>query len=102
EWGAFADRVELAVLPKAGHYFLRHQAAEVADVLRTRLTRWAAGDLPARVEDVPVAAKRGLRAFYTVAGGQAVSMIGNELSSFALGVWAYQRSGRVIDLALVV
>jgi MFS family permease len=49
-----------------------------------------------------VAAKRGLRAFYTVAGGQAVSMIGNELSSFALGVWAYQRSGRVIDLALVV
>jgi amino acid adenylation domain-containing protein len=102
EWGAFADRVELAVLPNTGHYFLRHQAAEVADVLRTRLARWAAGDLPARVADVPVAAKRGLRAFYTVAGGQAVSMIGNELSSFALGVWAYQRSGRVIDLALVV
>jgi amino acid adenylation domain-containing protein len=105
EWGAFADRVELAVLPKAGHYFLRHQAAEVADLVRARLTRWAAGDLPPRVDDVPVAtgqARRGLRAFYTVAGGQAISMIGNELSSFALGIWAYQRSGRVIDLALVV
>ncbi|MEQ0559938.1 amino acid adenylation domain-containing protein [Amycolatopsis sp. NEAU-NG30] len=102
EWGAFAERVELAVIPQAGHYFLRHQAAEVAAVLRTRLARWAAGDLPPRVADVPVAAKRGLRAFYTVAGGQAVSMIGNELSSFALGVWAYQRSGRIIDLALVV
>ncbi|MEV0425772.1 amino acid adenylation domain-containing protein [Micromonospora sp. NPDC050495] len=105
EWGAFADRVELAVLPKAGHYFLRHQAAEVADLLTDRLARWAAGDLPAPVEDVPVAgesARRGLRAFYTVAGGQAISMIGNELSAFALGVWAYQRSGRVVDLALVV
>ncbi|MFJ8912673.1 amino acid adenylation domain-containing protein [Amycolatopsis sp. NPDC102389] len=103
EWGAFADRVDLAVLPKAGHYFLRHQAAEVADILRTRLSQWAAGQLPPRVDDVPVAAgRRGLRAFYTVAGGQAMSMIGNELSSFALGVWAYQRSGRVFDLALVV
>jgi surfactin synthase thioesterase subunit/MFS family permease len=102
EWGAFADRVELAVIPKAGHYFLRHQAAEVAEVLRTRLARWADGNFPPRVEDVPVAAKRGLRAFYTVAGGQAISMIGNELSSFALGIWAYQRSGRVLDLALVV
>ncbi|MFI7673440.1 amino acid adenylation domain-containing protein [Actinophytocola sp. NPDC049390] len=105
EWGAFADRVEPAVLPRAGHYFLRHQAAEVAALLRDRLSRWAAGDLPPRVDDVPVAApeaRRGLRAFYTVAGGQAVSMIGNELSAFALGVWAYQRSGRVIDLALVV
>ncbi|MFB9687436.1 amino acid adenylation domain-containing protein [Amycolatopsis plumensis] len=102
EWGAFADRVELAVIPKAGHYFLRHQAAEVAEVLKTRLAGWAAGHLPPRVDNVPVAAKRGLRAFYTVAGGQAVSMIGNELSSFALGVWAYQRSGRVLDLALVV
>ncbi|MFE6615870.1 amino acid adenylation domain-containing protein [Amycolatopsis sp. NPDC057786] len=105
EWGVFADRVELAVLPKAGHYFLRHQAAEVAALLRDRLPRWAAGDLPPEVVDVPVAAtetRRGLRAFYTVAGGQAVSMIGNELSAFALGVWAYQLSGRVIDLALVV
>ncbi|WNM39241.1 amino acid adenylation domain-containing protein [Micromonospora halotolerans] len=105
EWGAFGDRVELAVLPKAGHYFLRHQAAEAAELLRTRLARWAAGDLPARVDDVPVGgeqARRGLRAFYTVAGGQAVSQIGNELSAFALGVWAYQRSGRVVDLALVV
>ncbi|MFE5571372.1 amino acid adenylation domain-containing protein [Amycolatopsis japonica] len=103
EWGAFADRVDLAVLPKAGHYFLRHQAAEVAGILRTRLTQWAAGELPPRVDDVPVAdGRRGLRAFYTVAGGQAMSMIGNELSSFALGVWAYQRSGRVFDLALVV
>ncbi|QXV55798.1 non-ribosomal peptide synthetase/MFS transporter [Amycolatopsis sp. TNS106] len=105
EWGVFADRVELAVLPKAGHYFLRHQAAGVAALLRDRLPRWAAGDLPPEVGEVPVAAaatRRGLRAFYTVAGGQAVSMIGNELSAFALGVWAYQLSGRVIDLALVV
>jgi MFS family permease len=101
EWGAFAERVELATVPQAGHYFLRHQAAAVAETLAGRLSDWAAGRLPAIVRDVPVDS-RGLRAFYTVAGGQLVSNIGSALTAFALGVWAYQRSGRIIDLALVI
>ncbi|MFB7383838.1 MFS transporter, partial [Kitasatospora purpeofusca] len=39
--------------------------------------------------------------FYLVAAGQTVSLIGSALTSFALGVWAYQRSGRVLDYALI-
>ena len=31
-----------------------------------------------------------------------MSNIGSALTAFALGVWAYQRSGRIIDLALVI
>jgi surfactin synthase thioesterase subunit/MFS family permease len=101
EWGAFAERVELATIPRAGHYFLRHQAREVVEVLAGRLADWAAGRLPEPVRDVPVE-RGGLRRFYAVAAGQLVSNVGTALTAFALGVWAYQRSGRIIDLALIV
>ncbi|MEU1723314.1 amino acid adenylation domain-containing protein [Nonomuraea sp. NPDC005692] len=98
EWAAFAPWVERAVLPRAGHYFLRHQAEPLAAVVLAHLTRWAAGTLPDPVRP-PERTKLG--SFYTVAGGQIVSALGTALSSFALGVWAYQRSGEILDLALV-
>ncbi|GAA3131635.1 hypothetical protein GCM10010466_22800 [Planomonospora alba] len=98
EWAAFAPRVERAVLPRAGHYFLRHQAEPLAALVMEHLRRWAAGRLP---DPVRPPERRNLRPFYTVAGGQLVSAVGTALSSFALGVWAYQRSGEILDLALV-
>ncbi|MGW3349823.1 amino acid adenylation domain-containing protein [Nonomuraea rubra] len=98
EWAAFGPRVERAVLPRAGHYFLRHQAEPLAALLLEHLTRWSAGRLPGPVGPPE---RTGLRPFYTVAGGQIVSALGTALSSFALGVWAYQRSGEILDLALV-
>ncbi|MEV4114454.1 amino acid adenylation domain-containing protein [Nonomuraea sp. NPDC049695] len=99
EWGVFAPRAEVAVLPRAGHYFLRHQAEPLAALVTEHLRRWASGRLP---EPVRPAERTGLRPFYTVAGGQFVSAVGTALSSFALGVWAYQSSGRIMDLALIV
>ncbi|WP_328952934.1 non-ribosomal peptide synthetase [Kitasatospora purpeofusca] len=104
EWGAFADRVELATLPRAGHYFLKHQAAQLAALVGERLGAWSGGLLPEPIADVTVVggrARRDLRDFYLVAAGQTVSLIGSALTSFALGVWAYQRSGRVLDYALI-
>ncbi|MFI8007915.1 amino acid adenylation domain-containing protein [Streptomyces sp. NPDC086010] len=101
EWGAFADRVELATIPEAGHYFLRHQATALAGLLERRITDWAEGRLPEPLTGTTAARPAGLRAFYTVAAGQFMSMLGSSLSMFALGVWAYQRTGRVLDLALV-
>ncbi|MFI6757530.1 amino acid adenylation domain-containing protein [Micromonospora sp. NPDC050417] len=100
EWGAFADQVGLATIPRAGHYFVRHQAVALASILKEQVTEWAAGRMPGPVERVAVR-PAGLRAFYTVAGGQFMSMLGYTLGMFALGVWAYQRSGRVFDLGLV-
>ncbi|MET7835496.1 amino acid adenylation domain-containing protein [Micromonospora sediminicola] len=35
EWEFFADRVSLAVIEGAGHYFAKHQPAELADVILT-------------------------------------------------------------------
>ena len=45
EWGAFADQVELATIPRAGHYFLKHQAETLARLIEEHLDRWAGGDL---------------------------------------------------------
>ncbi|MFC4117735.1 non-ribosomal peptide synthetase/MFS transporter [Nonomuraea zeae] len=104
EWGAFAERVALATIPRAGHYFIKHQAALLAELIDAHLGDWAAGRVPEPVADVEVVgerARRDLRRFYTVAAGQTASLLGSALTSFALGVWAYQESGRVSDYALV-
>ncbi|MER6583389.1 amino acid adenylation domain-containing protein, partial [Nonomuraea sp. NPDC001023] len=98
EWAAFAPRVAHVVLPRAGHYFLRHQAEPLAALLFDQLRRWSGGELP---DPVRAPDRTGLRSFYTVAGGQFASAVGNALSAFALGIWAYQRSGEILDLALV-
>ena len=101
EWGALAERVDVATVPRAGHYFLRHQPEDVASLIHRHVAAWSAGTLPAPV-DVAMPAASSLRPFYTVAVGQLVSLVGSALSAFALAVWAYQRSGRIFDLALVV
>lgn len=44
---------------------------------------------------------RGMRTFVIIWIGQLVSILGSSLSSFALGVWVYQRSGSVTQFALV-
>ncbi|WP_327010425.1 MFS transporter [Dactylosporangium sp. NBC_01737] len=103
EWGAFADRVALAVLPRAGHYFIKHQAAAAADSIAGAVRDWRGGRPPAPVSTAVTGgrARRDLREFYLMAAGQTASLIGAALSSFALGVWAYQQHGRVADYALV-
>ena len=43
---------------------------------------------------------RGIRAFLAVWLGQAVSIVGSGLTSFALGLWVYERTGSVTPYAL--
>lgn len=44
----------------------------------------------------------GMKLWSIIWGGQLVSLVGSGLTSFALGVWAYQRSGSVTQFALIV
>jgi MFS family permease len=44
---------------------------------------------------------RGMRAFFTIWFGQLVSLIGSQLTGFALGVWVYDQTKSVLLLALV-
>lgn len=44
---------------------------------------------------------QGMRVFLTIWFGQSVSLLGSGLTSFALGVWVYQRTGSVTKFALI-
>ena len=43
----------------------------------------------------------GMRAFFTIWSGQLVSLLGSQLTGFALGVWVYDQTKSVLLLALV-
>jgi DHA3 family macrolide efflux protein-like MFS transporter len=44
----------------------------------------------------------GMRAFLILWFGQVISLLGSGLTSFALGVWVYQRTGSVTQFALIL
>jgi DHA3 family macrolide efflux protein-like MFS transporter len=44
---------------------------------------------------------KGMRTFFTIWTGQLVSLIGSQLTGFALGVWVYDQTRSVLLLALV-
>ena len=43
----------------------------------------------------------GMRTFFTIWSGQLVSLIGSQLTGFAMGVWVYEQTRSVLLLALV-
>lgn len=47
------------------------------------------------------ATRQGMKAFYTIWGGELVSMVGSAISDFALGIWVYQTTGSVLQFALI-
>ena len=49
----------------------------------------------------PPQTAHGMRTFFTIWFGQLVSLIGSQLTGFALGVWVYQQTKSVLLLALV-
>lgn len=117
EWEFFSDSVNLATIPKAGHYFPKYQASEVAALVTEQVAQWQ--QVPetsgvAQTSEVPErsqlttrfserqAATPSLAAFFTVAIGQLISLIGTGLTTFALGVWVYQETGSLTAYALVM
>jgi MFS transporter, DHA3 family, macrolide efflux protein len=49
----------------------------------------------------PLQPAHGTRTFFTIWFGQLVSLIGSQLTGFALGVWVYEQTRSVLLLALV-
>jgi MFS family permease len=90
EWTHFSDAVSLHVIGQAGHYFHKHQADQLASII---ITGEGAPVTPAPPAD--------LWAFLLVAFGQLVSLIGSGLTTFALGVWVYRRTGSVSLFGLI-
>ncbi|WP_327091024.1 amino acid adenylation domain-containing protein [Nonomuraea sp. NBC_01738] len=92
EWEAFSDSVSLHVIPKAGHYFQKHQAPELGEIL---------GDGRPPVPPPPRFQQASLKRFFLVAFGQLVSLIGTGLTTFGLGLWVYRQTGSIAMFALM-
>ncbi|NUP67409.1 MAG: amino acid adenylation domain-containing protein, partial [Nonomuraea sp.] len=93
EWETFSDSVSLEVIPKAGHYFQKHQAPELAGILGGGEREPA--PLPPRFQ------QSSLKTFFLVALGQLVSLIGTGLTTFGLGLWVYQQTRSISMFAIV-
>ncbi|MEU6205427.1 amino acid adenylation domain-containing protein [Micromonospora musae] len=116
EWQHFAEDVQLAVLPKAGHFFVKSHAEPLAETLVSFAARAAtdpaaaappAEQVPA-VDPAPPAAptrdrapRPSLARFALVAIGQFVSMVGSGLSALVLSIWVFQQTGSITDFAMV-
>lgn len=113
EWQHFtAGPVGLAVLPKAGHFFVKSHAEPLRDVITDVIDNMTT-DLPTGVADgapgvqtasdvIEAAGPRPtLGRFATVATGQFLSMLGSGLSTLVLSIWIFQRTGSLTEFAVV-
>ncbi|MFJ1759828.1 amino acid adenylation domain-containing protein [Amycolatopsis sp. NPDC088138] len=118
EWEFLTDRTALVVLDQAGHFFLRYRADELAEIItrvhpalddpgdlqvskRGEDAGWAVHDTHTSTVDEKPAVPPSMARFVTVTVGQLVSSTGSALTSFAVPIWLYTRTGSVTDLGLL-
>lgn len=106
EWEFYSETVDCHVIPGAGHYFQKNQAADLAKMIDGKINEWTnAVPISKPMVDKadgnysPVAPS--LRVFFLVALGQLISMLGMNITNFALGVWTYQKTGVVTDFVFI-
>jgi DHA3 family macrolide efflux protein-like MFS transporter len=58
-------------------------------------------DLQMKIAIEPAKPVRGMRTFFTIWFGQLISLLGSQLTGFAMGVWVYEQTHSVSLLALV-
>ena len=112
EWHFLTDTATLVVLDEAGHYYLKHRAAELATIIAGTAHGGTEG-LPGRddggtwwLEGVsrggarPGGIQPSMRRFLTVAGAQLVSMTGTAMTEFAIPIWIYLQTHSLVRMAL--
>lgn len=106
EWDLLCAETELAVIPDAGHFFLKHQAAELASIVtgwigrRRGAVATASPERPAAVASGPGSATMWGFALVTI--GQLLSTIGTRALIFALGIWVYLETGSATQFSVIL
>ncbi|MWC29594.1 non-ribosomal peptide synthetase/MFS transporter [Paenibacillus sp. MMS18-CY102] len=130
EWEYFSERVDLAIVPQAGHYFLKHQAKLLSEMMgvaiqassptREANAEWMLAEQAIASGAEQAAAARhadsaalssnrkqkksavpNLRMFMIVVIGQLLSVFGSGLTGIAVGVWIFSQTGAVSDFAAI-
>ena len=117
DWEYFSDRVDVRVIPNAGHYFFKHQANSVAEIIQDQLETWRSlkeeenktkalvgvdgknEPVMGKPDIVKKPATPNLKSFFILVFGQFVSMMGSNLTNFAMGIWVYKQTGAILDFA---
>jgi amino acid adenylation domain-containing protein len=117
DWEYFCEEVDYKLIANAGHYFFKHQAEEVSDIMHKQLQQWEENESKLVSDDnteiilkekgiktndtssSSEVIKPSLKIFFTFVLGQFISLLGSNLSSFAMGLWVYSKSGAVMDFA---
>ncbi len=100
EWRHFSDGpLDLAVLPRAGHFFVKSHAEPLAEALVGFAERAPESLAPEPIP--PAGPPPSLSRFALVALGQFVSMVGSGLSALVLSIWVFQQTGSITDFAVV-
>jgi amino acid adenylation domain-containing protein len=125
EWGFLTGTTALVVLDRAGHFFVRHRAAELAEIVtrvHPALAGGRTGELPQETErgpdgaapawafvdahtegaaDAAAVTRPTVGRFLAVTAGQLVSTTGSALAAFAVPIWLYTQTGSVTNLGLL-
>ena len=97
EWNLLCASTDLAVIPEAGHYFLKHQPTQLAE----SIVDWTRS-LPAKPIAPQPPPTRNISGFALVTLGQLVSLIGGRALAFALGIWVYLQTGSVTQFSVIL
>ncbi|WP_308169522.1 non-ribosomal peptide synthetase/MFS transporter [Acrocarpospora catenulata] len=116
EWLHLTGEAALVVLDEAGHFFLKHRAAELAEIVtgtraaiadgrtgpieRAPERSWWLHGTATEAEERQPAVRPSLKRFGAVAAGQLVSIVGSALTEFAIPLWIYVTTGSLVSFAL--
>ncbi len=129
EWHFLTDTAAVAVLPEAGHFFLKYRADELAEIVSSLPERVQAKDEPDPPDTTDTTAglaspdrrwrlaglhrqdgaravgtdevKPSMRRFLTVTAGQLVSMTGTALTLWALPIWLLLQTDSLVSYGLL-
>ena len=104
DWLEYSDQIEMRLIPDAGHYFLKHQATELGEIVAQQGDKWVGKDGDGRVWEtavIPPPQKQSFNIFLLVAFGQLISMLGTGLTTFTLGVWALERTHSLVSFTVI-
>lgn len=106
EWDMLCASTDLAVIPQAGHYFVKHQAGELADII----SGWGTEERPQVPPPVAPGSSAAdgrrtspsLWSYLWVTLGELLAMTGTRLSSFGLGVWVFLDTGSATLFSVIL
>ncbi|WP_329101234.1 amino acid adenylation domain-containing protein [Micromonospora sp. NBC_01699] len=112
EWHFLSDTTALVLLDEAGHFFQKHRAAELAEIVTTTHPAVSTGE-PAGGDgwrlievsrtdssDAPGGPRPAMHRFLAVAAAQLVSISGSALAAFAFAIWILLTTGSPGQFAL--